>query len=100
MTYSELKPVYAEELPSIENGFLYISKKYNTASHNCPCGCGSLIVTPLKKTGWHLAIDMNDKISLRPSISNPTIPCKSHYWITDNKILWAEEPRKIGGDST
>lgn len=29
------------------------------------------------------------KVSLAPSIGNWTFPCRSHYWIRRNQIVWA-----------
>lgn len=29
-------------------------------------------------------------ITLRPSIGNYSIPCQSHYYITENKVEWLE----------
>ena len=72
----------------IEEGILYISMEYCTASHKCPCGCGSRIVTPLTPINWTLLFD-GDTVSLEPSIGNWSYPCESHYWITRNEIIWA-----------
>ena len=33
-------------------------------------------------------------ITLRPSIGNFSIPYKSHYYITENKVEWLEEYHK------
>lgn len=80
---------FADFIPSrLENGVLYISKKYRTASHLCCCGCGNKVVTPLKPGGWAVT-SRNGAVSLSPSIGNWSFPCKSHYWITDNRIEWA-----------
>ena len=85
----ELVPQFVEFMPSkLEEGILYISEKYETAIHLCPCGCGHQTVTPIKSWGWNYI--RNDKvITLEPSISNYQLPCKSHYWIRENKIVWA-----------
>lgn len=91
----ELKPIFVEEISgNVDHGYIIITKKYGTAVHRCPCGCKNLVVTPIKKNGWKLTDHDDDTISLSPSISNPTIRCKSHYWIKQNKIVWAEEPVK------
>ena len=73
---------------NLEEGTLYISLEYGTAIHRCACGCGEPTVTPLNSNGWNLDIRAN-KVTLRPSIGNFQIACKSHYWITENKIIWA-----------
>lgn len=80
---------FVEFMPDIiEDGVLYISLNYGTVIHNCACGCGSEVNTPLSPTGWRM--DYNgETITLNPSIGNWSFNCKSHYWITDGKIEWA-----------
>ena len=74
----------------LEDGVFYISQKFGTAAHNCCCGCGTKIVTPLKPGRWRL--DQHDgRISISPSIGNWSSGCQSHYVISDNQILWAGE---------
>lgn len=83
----EVTPVFVHFVPNqklMEEGKIYISKEYGTASHLCLCGCKSLTVTPLGQGEWELT-EKNDKISMSPSISNYQLPCKSHYIITNNK---------------
>jgi hypothetical protein len=84
-----VRPEYVEFIPkALEDGVLYISKKYRTATHRCCCGCGTKIVTPLRETEFGL-IERGDNVSLHPSIGNWNHPCQSHYWIKDNKVIWA-----------
>ena len=75
---------------AIEPGVLYVSQKYKTATHLCCCGCGEKVVTPLKAGGWQLS-SKRGMVSLYPSIGNWSLPCKSHYWIRSNKIVWAAQ---------
>lgn len=92
MTTEELNPEWLDIIPEKENmkqGVLYISRKYKTASHLCPCGCGNEIVTPVNSEGsnaWNMT-ETNGKVSLSPSIGSSWQPCKSHYFITENKIV-------------
>lgn len=80
---------FVEFIPSqLQAGLLYISEKYSTASHLCACGCGSKVVTPLKPGGWRV-IRQGDAVSLTPSIGSWSLPCKSHYWIRNNRVEWA-----------
>ncbi|MFW2355676.1 DUF6527 family protein [Hydrogenophaga sp.] len=80
---------YVEFIPArLEEGRLYISQKYRTATHLCCCGCGMEVVTPLNPAKWHLS-NHGDTVSLHPSIGNWGFPCRSHYWITSGKIRWA-----------
>jgi len=82
-------PDFVEFIPDvIEPGVLYISIPYHTAVHSCACGCGSRVVTPIKPTDWSLTWN-GETASLRPSIGNWSFPCKSHYWILDNKVVWS-----------
>lgn len=86
-----IQPEFVDLIPDVvEEGVLYISIPYATATHKCPCGCGEIIVTPIKPTDWE--ITWNGKtISINPSIGNWSIPCQSHYWIEENKIIWSRK---------
>jgi hypothetical protein len=80
---------FVEFMPSeLEQGTLYISIEYATASHLCACGCGNRVVTPISPADWQLIFD-GDSVSLYPSIGNWQFPCQSHYWIRNNAIVWA-----------
>jgi hypothetical protein len=82
---------FVEFIPdAVEEGKLYVSIKYATVVHNCCCGCGKEVVTPLSPTDWKLIFD-GKTISLDPSIGNWSFPCRSHYWIRNNKVRWAED---------
>lgn len=80
---------FVEFIPEIiEEGILYISVEYRTAVHNCVCGCGNKVVTPISLTDWKLTF-YGKCVSLYPSIGNWNFPCRSHYWITRNEIVYA-----------
>jgi hypothetical protein len=86
---ASLRPEYVEFIPkNLEDGVLYVSRKFQTASHCCCCGCGTKIVTPLRETDYRLATNGN-LVSLYPSIGNWNHPCQSHYWIKDGAVVWA-----------
>jgi len=72
----------------VEEGVLYISTTYATAIHKCACGCGELVVTPIRPTDWML-IWNGDTVTMKPSIGNWSLPCQSHYLIIENEIIWA-----------
>ncbi len=80
---------YIPEDAQIEDGTLYISKKFLTATHKCCCGCGLKVVTPLNPTGWQLTSN-DEGVSLFPSIGNWSIPCQSHYIIENSQVRWAK----------
>ena len=82
---------FVEFIPDkLEEDTLYITVEYGTAVHKCFCGCGTKVVTPLSPTDWKLIFD-GETVSLYPSIGNWGLPCRSHYWIENNKVSWAEE---------
>ena len=84
-----LSHVFVDCIPDVlEDGTVYVSIEYATVAHKCCCGCGQEVVTPLSPTDWRLVFD-GDTISLDPSIGNWSFPCRSHYWIRRNKVLWA-----------
>lgn len=89
-----IKPKFVKLIPrNIETGILYISIAYGVAIHKCPCGCGTNVTTPIRPNDWHLT--WNGKaVTLRPSIGNFHLPCKSHYFIIENKIVQAITWRK------
>jgi uncharacterized protein DUF6527 len=51
---------------------------------------GREVVTPLSPTSWHLIFD-GKTVSLYPSIGSWSLPCQSHYFITKNKVVWAQK---------
>ncbi|MDP9340544.1 MAG: DUF6527 family protein [Actinomycetota bacterium] len=80
---------FVELVPEeLEEGKLYISIPYETAVHLCACGCGIKVVTPISPPEWLLIWD-GDTVSLTPSIGNWQFPCRSHYWITRSRVVWA-----------
>ena len=74
----------------LTEGTVYISIRFATVAHLCACGCKSRVVTPLKPTDWKLIFD-GKTISLDPSIGNWGFPCRSHYWIRNNRVRWAAD---------
>jgi len=71
-----------------ENGVLYVSIPYATAVHNCFCGCGLKVVTPISPVGWQLTFD-GETVSLWPSVGSWSFPCRSHYIIRRDTVMWA-----------
>jgi hypothetical protein len=72
----------------LEPGILYVSEEYAVAGHLCACGCGNKVITPLGPAEWSFS-ERNGKPSLRPSIGNWQLPCRSHYVISGGHIRWA-----------
>lgn len=90
MRVTELTPQFVEFVPETpDEGVLYISKKFRTASHLCVCGCRREVVTPLNAAKWELEEHRDGSVSLFPSVGNWSFPCRSHYWVEENGIRWA-----------
>lgn len=90
MRETRLRPTFNEYIPAeLDAGILYISMNYATAVHLCACGCSSKVVTPLGPADWQLVFD--GTVSLRPSIGNGQLPCRSHYYIRQDQVLWVRD---------
>lgn len=86
-----LEPVWVEFVPDqLDEGKLYISEKYGTAIHKCCCGCGEEVVTPLSPADWRI-IRTGQAVTLHPSIGNWSYFCQSHYFIRENRVVWAAQ---------
>lgn len=101
MKIKHIKIKDIELLPSsLDNGVLYVSKKYKTAAHLCCCGCGNKVVTPLKPGGWKFTGKAGRGATLYPSIGNFSFPCRSHYWITNGHVIdapaWTDRQIQYG----
>lgn len=87
MRINKLTTIFTEYIPAqLEPGTLYISMNFETAVHLCPCGCETKVVTPFGLHDWILTFD--GTVSLRPSVGNGQQPCRSHYHIRNNGIVW------------
>jgi|GEM_PF-353676 len=85
---SSIKPLFIDIFPPVlELGLLYISGEYATTAHLCCCGCGEKVMAPLSPAQWTLTF--NGEVSMRPSIGNWALPCRSHYAIMNGTIRWA-----------
>jgi hypothetical protein len=88
---------FVEYIPDdLKDRTIYVSVAFATAVHKCCCGCGNQVVTPLSPAGWKLTFD-GETVSLEPSIGNWSFACQSHYWIRQNKVVWARRwsPQEI-----
>ncbi|EHR05618.1 DUF6527 family protein [Bradyrhizobium sp. WSM471] len=93
--YKKLEHRFVEHIPEcLQPGILYVSTKYATSAHSCCCGCGEEVVAPFTPTDWKMTFD-GETISLRPSIGNWTLKCRSHYVIDRGKVIeagpWSDE---------
>jgi hypothetical protein len=86
---SSMRAEFVELIPKqLEDGVLYVSRKFQTASHLCCCGCKTKIVTPFRNAEYTLT-ERGGGVSLAPSIGNWDHPCQSHYWIENSSVVWA-----------
>lgn len=89
MRKQTIRPEFVESAPKqLSDDVIYISDRFRTALHKCGCGCGKEVVTPLNPAGWSYYLE-DGKVTLKPSIGNWSLPCKSHYLIIRNQIVWA-----------
>ncbi|WP_431357905.1 DUF6527 family protein [Sphingomonas alba] len=84
-----------ERLPKVlEPGIIYFSERFRVAAHLCACGCGERVITPIGNIDWSLD-ESSRGPSLYPSIGNWNLPCRSHYWIRDGRVIpsrtWSNE---------
>jgi hypothetical protein len=95
MRHLHLEHRFVQHIPDLlEPGVLYISMEYGTAAHRCCCGCCEEVVTPFTPTDWQMTFD-GETISLRPSVGNWNLRCRSHYVIDHSKVIeagpWSDE---------
>ena len=84
-----IKHEFVEFIPKErQEGVLYVSIPYATAVHNCFCGCGLKVVTPISPVGWQLTFD-GETVTLSPSVGSWRFPCRSHYFIRHDAAVWA-----------
>lgn len=91
----KLKLQITETIPEeIEEGILYVSFTYWTTAHKCGCGCGQKVVLQLSPKHWAITLN-GESVSMYPSVGNWQLPCRSHYWIDEGRIIqarrWSDE---------
>lgn len=74
----------------LEYGILYACFECNVVVHLCACGCGEKVVLPISPSCWSIEYD-GESVSMKPSIGNFQTPCRSHYWINRNKVIWVKD---------
>jgi hypothetical protein len=90
MRVKSFKPQFVDRIPEhIEDHILYICLECNITIHKCACGCNEEVALPLDPKQWKLIYD-GETVSLTPSIGNWSYKCKSHYFITNNNVEWAD----------
>ena len=85
----KLRLQITETIPEdIEEGILYVSFTYWTTAHRCACGCGQKVVLRLSPKHWAITLN-GESVSMYPSVGNWQLPCRSHYWIEEGRVLHA-----------
>ena len=68
MRQERLRHRFVEFIPDVvEDGMMYVSMEYMTVAHNCCCGCGTEVSTPLSPTA--VVVSM-----LNPAVRAITLP--------------------------
>ena len=90
MELTKFEMQLAHRVPEkLKSGLLYVCFDCNVVVHLCACGCGEKVVLPIAPDFWSVKYD-GETVSLTPSIGNFQFPCKSHYWIRENKVIWVD----------
>ena len=85
-------PMYFDKHET-DHGELMIGQDKKVIRFLCPCGCGKEIFLTTKEysdtpgRNWTIKVE-DGKVTLHPSINAWRLPCKSHYWIRENRIIW------------
>lgn len=86
-----ITPKFVETIPTegqdLIPGTVYISMKHGMVVFRCPCGCEGLSEFMLDPIRFRMEYD-GSNVTFYPSIGIPYLPCRSHYWIRDNRIQW------------
>lgn len=96
MRIESYQPHFVDLIPDyddLEDDGLYISIMCHVAIHKCACGCGMKVSTTISPNRWRLIYD-GKTVTLSPSIGNFSFPCRSHYFIRENKVVWVDEHRQ------
>ena len=87
----KLRLQITETIPDdIEEGILYVCFAYWTTAHKCGCGCGQKVVLRLSPNHWAITLN-GESVSMYPSVGNWQLPCRSHYWIQEGRVITAEQ---------
>ena len=81
---------WVEDMPEvIKEGKVYISIKHRLTEHLCACGCRAEVSLPLGRSEWRIEYD-GETVSIRPSVGNWRLPCRSHYIIQESVTRWCK----------
>ena len=95
MVIKEFEPLVVSRTPAVlEPDKLYLCFECSVVIHLCACGCGEKVVLPITPDKWRITYYDGESVTLVPSIGNFRFPCRSHYFIRHNKVVWAYTPRE------
>lgn len=88
-----------DKADKLEDGVLYIcdgpEQRDQIIQYNCPCGCRKPAMIPYYRLEQQKELypswgyrETEGKVTLSPSILSSGWPCRSHYFIRENKIVW------------
>ncbi|HBN08817.1 MAG TPA: hypothetical protein DD435_09255 [Cyanobacteria bacterium UBA8530] len=73
----------------LEDHVVYVSREYEVAALKCACGCGHRV--NLLLDDGHKVEEQDGRAHIWPSIGVWDAPCRSHFWIQNGEVLWAEQ---------
>jgi Family of unknown function (DUF6527) len=85
---TEISYTFVDSAPqTLEPARIYISTRYRAIVHLCLCGCGEKVLLNLDPDGWSFTFD-GRSISIHDSVGNVGMPCRSHYIVRRNRVVW------------
>ena len=96
----QIRYPWFDDADTLEDGVLYVvdgdhQDREHIIEYNCPCGCKKAVMIPFYRAGkkkeevpsWAY-FETDGKVTLSPSIYSTGWPCKSHYFIRENRVEW------------
>lgn len=85
---TEVTYAFVDSAPEkLERGKIYVSTKYRAIVHLCLCGCNEKVLLRLDPDDWSFTFD-GRTISIHDSVGNVGLPCRSHYFVRRNQVIW------------
>jgi hypothetical protein len=85
---TEVTYAFVDSAPEqLESGKIYVSTKYRAIVHLCLCGCNEKVLLRLDPDDWSFTFD-GRTVSIHDSVGNVGLPCRSHYFVRRNQVIW------------
>jgi len=84
-----METVYVDRLPmksEMEAEKVYMAENKTQATHLCPCGCGTEILTPLGRGGYRALENSDESLTISPQIEHS--PCSNNYKLYKGYVIW------------